>query len=343
MKVGVLTGGGDCPGLNAVIRAVSRRVLDRGDRVVGVLHGWRGLLEGQTVELGERDISGILPRGGTILRTSRTNPLASPETVERVLAGISQLDALVAIGGEDTLGVAARLHAEHGCHIVGVPKTIDNDIAGTDVTFGFDTAVSIATEAIDRLHSTAESHDRVMVCEVMGRHTGWIALTAGMAGGADMILIPELPLTVERCCEVIRRRHGRGKDFSIVVVSEGWELRFESGEARMVASVETDAFGHRRLGGIGDTLAREIEARTGFETRVTTLGHVQRGGTRTARDRVLATRFGLKAAELVYAGRWGDMAAERGSEVTSVPIREAVESLKTVPPELFEEASGFFG
>ncbi len=342
MKVGVLTGGGDCPGLNAVIRAVSRRVLDRGDTVVGVLHGWRGLLEGQTVELGERDISGILPRGGTILRTSRTNPLASPETAERVLAGLSQLDALVVIGGEDTLGVAARLHAEHGCHIVGVPKTIDNDISGTDVTFGFDTAVTIATEAIDRLHSTAESHDRVMVCEVMGRHTGWIALTAGMAGGADMILIPELPLTVERCCEVIRRRHGRGKDFSIVVVSEGWELRFESGDARMVASVETDAFGHRRLGGIGDMLAREIEARTGFETRVTTLGHVQRGGTPTARDRVLATRFGLKAAELVYAGRWGEMAAQRGSEVTSVPISEAVESLKTVPPELFEEASRFF-
>ena len=343
MRVGVLTGGGDCPGLNAVIRAVGRRVLDRGDTVVGVLHGWRGLLEGQTVELGERDISGILPRGGTILRTSRTNPLASPETTAQVLAGLDQLDALVAIGGEDTLGVAARLHAEHGSHIVGVPKTIDNDIAGTDVTFGFDTAVTIATEAIDRLHSTAESHDRVMVCEVMGRHTGWIALTAGIAGGADMILIPELPLTVERCCEVIRRRHSRGKDFSIVVVSEGWELRFESGESRMVASAETDAFGHARLGGIGDTLAREIESRTGFETRVTTLGHVQRGGTPTARDRVLATGFGLKAAELVYAGRWGEMAAQRGSEVTSVPISEAVASLKTVPPELFEQASAFFG
>ena len=342
MRVGVLTGGGDCPGLNAVIRAVSRKVLDRGDTVVGVLHGWRGVLEGQTVELGERDISGILPRGGTILRTSRTNPFASPEDVERVLAGLAQLDALVAIGGEDTLGVAARLHAEHGCHVVGVPKTIDNDIAGTDVTFGFDTAVAIATEAIDRLHSTAESHDRVMVCEVMGRHTGWIALHSGIAGGADMILIPELPLTVERCCEVISRRHARGKDFSIVVVSEGWELRFETGESRVVASAETDAFGHARLGGIGESLAREIESRTGFETRVTTLGHVQRGGTPTAHDRVLATRFGLKAAELVYAGAWGQMAAQRGSETTSVPIAEAVASLKTVPPELFEQASAFF-
>ena len=210
MKVGVLTGGGDCPGLNAVIRAVSRRVLDRGDRVVGVLHGWRGLLEGQTVELGERDISGILPRGGTILRTSRTNPLPRRRRWSEFWPA-SQLDALVAIGGEDTLGVAARLHAEHGCHIVGVPKTIDNDISGTDVTFGFDTAVAIATEAIDRLHSTAESHDRVMVCEVMGRHTGWIALTPGMAGGADMILIPERPLTVERCREFIRRRHGAAR------------------------------------------------------------------------------------------------------------------------------------
>jgi 6-phosphofructokinase 1 len=260
-----------------------------------------------------------------------------------VLTGLGQLDALVAIGGEDTLGVASRLTAEHGSPIVGVPKTIDNDIAGTDVTFGFDTAVAIATEAIDRLHSTAESHDRVMVCEVMGRHTGWIALTAGMAGGADMILIPELPLTVERCCEVIRHRHSRGKDFSIVVVSEGWELRFESGESRMVASAQTDAFGHARLGGIGDALAHEIEARTGFETRVTTLGHVQRGGTPTAHDRVLATRFGLKAAELVYAGRWGEMAAQRGPDVISVPLSDAVSSLKTVPPELFEQASAFFG
>jgi 6-phosphofructokinase 1 len=260
-----------------------------------------------------------------------------------VLAGLGQLDALVAIGGEDTLGVASRLHTEHGSRIVGIPKTIDNDIAGTDVTFGFDTAVAIATEAIDRLHSTAESHDRVMVCEVMGRHTGWIALTAGMAGGADMILIPELPLTVERCCEVIQRRHNRGKDFSIVVVSEGWELRFESGESQLVASAETDAFGHARLGGIGETLRHEIEARTGFETRVTTLGHVQRGGTPTARDRVLATQFGLKAAELVYAGSWGQMAAQRGAEVTSVPMSEAVASLKKVPPELFEQASTFFG
>ena len=343
MRVGILTGGGDCPGLNAVIRAVTRRALDRDCQVVGVLHGWRGLIDGTTRELSFADISGILPRGGTIIKTSRTNPFTVEGGVERVMAGMGMLDALVAIGGEDTLGVAARLHADHGASVVGVPKTIDNDLSGTDYTFGFDTAVSIATEAIDRLHSTAESHDRVMVCEVMGRHAGWIALHSGMAGGADVILIPEQPLTVERCCELIGRRHARGKDFSIVVVSEGWQLQFESGQSEVVAASATDAFGHARLGGIGGALAAEIEARTGFETRVTTLGHVQRGGSPTAHDRVLATRFGLKAAELVFEGQFGMMTALRGSEVVAVPIADAVAELKTVPIELYRQAEFFFG
>ncbi len=343
MRIGILTGGGDCPGLNAVIRAVTRRVIDEDGEVTGVLHGWRGLIEGAYRPLSFADISGILPRGGTILKTSRTNPYSTEDGVERVLASIAEMDALIAIGGEDTLGVAARLHAEHGAPIVGVPKTIDNDLSGTDVTFGFDTALSIATEAIDRLHSTAESHDRVMVCEVMGRHTGWIALRSGMAGGADVILIPEQPLTVERCCELIRRRHSRGKDFSIVVVSEGWQLQFEGGGSEIVATADTDSFGHARLGGIGGRLAAEIAERTGFETRVTTLGHVQRGGSPTAHDRVLATRFGLKAADLVLERNFGMMASLRGNEIVAVPIADAVAELNTVPPELYRQAEAFFG
>jgi phosphofructokinase-like protein len=343
MRIGMLTGGGDCPGLNAVIRAVARASIDHGDEVVGVLRGWRGMIDGQMRPLGAREVSGLLPRGGTILRTSRTNPFEEENGVERVLDHMSELDALVVIGGEDTLGVAARLHDEHGVHVVGVPKTIDNDLRGTDYTFGFDTAVTIATEAIDRLHSTAESHDRVMVCEVMGRHTGWIAVMAGMAGGADVILIPELPLTVEHCCELIRTRHTKGKDFSIVVVSEGYELRFEDGESRGVASSEVDAFGHARLGGVGAALASEIEHRTGFETRMTSLGHIQRGGSPTARDRVLATQFGLKAAELVRDGAWGMMAALRGDEIVAVPIADAVAELKVVPRHLYDQAAAFFG
>jgi ATP-dependent phosphofructokinase / diphosphate-dependent phosphofructokinase len=344
MRIGLLTGGGDCPGLNAVIRAVARTSLDHGDEVVGVLRGWRGMVEGQMRSLSNQDVSGLLPRGGTILRTSRTNPYDIDGGVERVLENLEGLDALVAIGGEDTLGVANRLHAEHGSHVVGVPKTIDNDLRGTDYTFGFDTAVTIATEAIDRLHSTAESHDRVMVCEVMGRHAGWIAVMSGMAGGADVILIPELPMTVEECCNLITTRHARGKDFSIVVVSEGYELRYESGESRSaVASADVDAFGHARLGGVGSELASEIQSRTGFETRMTSLGHIQRGGSPTARDRVLATRFGLKAAELVRAGDWGMMAALRGDDIVAVPIAEAVAELKLVPRELYDKAAAFFG
>jgi phosphofructokinase-like protein len=343
VRIGILTGGGDCPGLNAVIRAVTRRALDHDDTVIGVLHGWRGLIENTTRELTAADISGILPRGGTIVRTSRTNPFKVEGGLVRTLAALADLDALVVIGGEDTLGVAARLHAEHDAPVVGVPKTIDNDLSATDYTFGFDTALSIATEAIDRLHSTAESHDRVMVCEVMGRHAGWIALLSGMAGGADVVLIPEQPVSVEHACGLIERRHRRGKDFSIVVVSEGWELRFDSGETQLVSGAGADAFGHARLGGIGAVLAGEIEQRTGFETRVTQLGHVQRGGSPTAHDRVLATRFGLKAAELVFDGSFGQMAALRGNEIVAVPIADAVASLKTVPAELYAQAETLFG
>jgi len=344
--VGLLTGGGDCPGLNAVIRAVARRSFDRGDRVVGIREGWRGLVEGVVEELGPREVSGILPRGGTIIGTSRTNPYKVPGGVERVLETVDRLsiDALVVVGGEDTLGVASRLHSEHGVAVVGVPKTIDNDLSATDYTFGFDTAVSIATEAIDRLHTTAESHNRVMILEVMGRHTGWIAVVSGIAGGADVILIPEHPLTVEQACEEVRRRHDRGKDFSIVVVSEGWPLTTESGEGETVRRGEgVDQFGHVRLGGVGEALAREIEERTGFETRVTVLGHVQRGGSPTARDRVLATRFGLKAADLVAEGAFGQMAALRGDAIVAVPIAEAVAELKTVPRDWYDVAQAFFG
>jgi ATP-dependent phosphofructokinase / diphosphate-dependent phosphofructokinase len=346
MRIGVLTGGGDCPGLNAVIRAVARRSFARGHEVVGVQDGWRGLVEGLFEQLGPREISGLLPRGGTILGTTRTNPFKT-DSVDRVLEnfGAERLDALVAIGGEDTLGVAARLHREHKFPVVGVPKTIDNDLAATDYTFGFDTAVSIATEAIDRLHTTAESHNRVMVVEVMGRHTGWIAVMSGIAGGADVILIPEHPITVEQACTQLQRRHERGLDFSIVVVSEGYELTYESGEQRLVGeeASATDQFGHIKLGGVGDELAREIEQRTGYETRVTVLGHVQRGGTPTARDRVLATRYGLKAADLVHAGTFGRMAALHGDDIVDVSLDEATAELKTVPPGWYEVARAFFG
>ena len=346
-RVGVLTGGGDCPGLNAVIRAVGRRSLDRGHEVVGIREGWRGLVERRFQPLGPREISGILPRGGTILGTSRTNPFKSEDDLERLRQNWREqrLDALVAIGGEDTLGAAARLADDEGFPVVGVPKTIDNDLAATDYTFGFDTAVWIATEAIDRLHTTAESHNRVMVVEVMGRHTGWIAVMSGIAGGADVILIPEQPITVEEACSDLKRRHERGKDFSIVVVSEGYELTYESGERQQVAqeAAASDEFGHVRLGGVGDALGREIEERTGYETRVTVLGHVQRGGSPTPRDRILATRYGLKAADLVHQGEFGLMAALQGDRIVAVPLRDAVAELKTVPPDWYETAKAFFG
>ncbi|TML48344.1 MAG: 6-phosphofructokinase [Actinobacteria bacterium] len=331
MRIGILTGGGDCPGLNAVIRAVVRRSTDRGHEMVAVRDGWKGLTEGIFAPLGRREVSGILPRGGTILGTTRTNPYKVEDGVESVLRHFSDegLEALVAIGGEDTLGVAARLHHEHALPVVGVPKTIDNDLSGTDYTFGFDTAVSIATEAIDRLHTTAESHNRVMVVEVMGRHTGWTAVMSGIAGGADVIMIPEQPITVEDACRELAKRHDGGKDFSIIVVSEGYELTYESGEHRLVADEAraTDQFDHVVLGGVGDALAREIEERTGFETRVTVLGHVQRGGTPTPRDRVLATRFGLKAADLAHERRFGRMAALRGDTIVDVSLAEATREL----------------
>jgi ATP-dependent phosphofructokinase / diphosphate-dependent phosphofructokinase len=341
VKVGVLTGGGDCPGLNAVIRAVARRSFTRGHEVVGVREGWRGLVDGLLEPLGGSEISGLLPRGGTILGTSRTNPYRLDGGVEAVLENFAAegFDALVAIGGEDTLGVAARLHAEHELAVVGVPKTIDNDLSGTDYTFGFDTAVYICTEAIDRLHTTAESHNRVMVLEVMGRQVGWIAVVSGIAGGADVILIPEHPVSIEDACKEIQSRHRRGKDFSIVVVSEGYELE-EGGDEG-----EVDQFGHVRLSerGVGARVAHAIEQRTGFETRVTVLGHVQRGGSPTPRDRVLATRFGLKAADLVNEGRFGRMAALRGDSIVDVSLEEATAELKTVPEDWYEVARAFFG
>src|SRR5438093_3834216 len=340
-SLGILTGGGDCPGLNAVIRAVVRRADAAGWDVVAVREGWRGLVEPIFEELGPSQVSGILPRGGTIIGTSRTNPFKLEGAVERVLETFARsgLDALVAIGGEDTLGVASRLYEEHRFPVVGVPKTIDNDLSGTDYTFGFDTAVFIATEAIDRLHTTAESHNRVMVVEVMGRHTGWIAVMSGIAGGADVILIPEQPISIDEACDDIRRRHERGKDFSIVVVSEGFELE-GVGE-----SDDVDQFGHVRLSerGVGAALAREIERRTGYETRVTVLGHVQRGGSPTPRDRVLATRYGLKAADLVEEGKFGRMAALQGDDIVDVPLAEATAELKTVPAEWWTVAQAFFG
>jgi len=344
MRIGVLTGGGDCPGLNAVIRAVARRAWANGHEVIGVREGWRGMVEHLFEPLGPQQISGILPRGGTIIGTSRTNPYKVDGGVDRVRAAFDQLDALVAIGGEDTLGVASKLHNEFQLPVVGVPKTIDNDLSGTDYTFGFDTAVTVATEAIDRLHTTAESHNRVMVVEVMGRHVGWIAVMSGIAGGADVILIPEFPMTVEEACEEVRRRHARGKNFSIVVVSEGYELTYASGESRVVGGEAraSDQFGHVTLGGAGEIIGHEIEQRTGFETRVTVLGHVQRGGSPTPRDRVLATRFGLKAAELAHAGHFGQMAALRGDDVVAVSLEEATAQLKTVTPEWYAVAKAFF-
>ncbi len=342
MRVGILTGGGDCPGLNAVIRAVvkvgSRRF---GHEHVGVLRGWRGLLEQDALPLAPLDVSGLLARGGTILKSSRTNPFKDAESTAAAVAGFAGLglDALVAIGGEDTLGAASRLNAEHGLPIVGVPKTIDNDLSGTDFTFGFDTAVQIATFAIDRLHTTAESHDRVMVVEVMGRHAGWIALYSGIAGGADYILIPENPPDVDHVIDTLRARHDRGQDSSIVVVSEGVDLGDQGPEG------EIDEFGHARLAaqGVGDRLGVILREATGFDTRVTVLGHVQRGGTPTARDRILATRFGTRAAEMVADGLWGRMAALHGDTVTDVPLAEAVGTLKTVPPAYYELARPFFG
>ncbi len=341
MKVAILTGGGDCPGLNAVIRAVVRRGEQHGLEFIGIREGWRGLLENNHFRLTREAISGILHLGGTILGTSRTNPFkkeGGPERVIRTLAE-NNIGAVVAIGGEDTLGVAKRLF-ERGVNVVGVPKTIDNDLSGTDYTFGFDTAVTTATEAIDRLHTTAEAHNRAIVCEVMGRHAGHIALHSGMAGGADVILIPERPIVLDEVCQYLRTRLARGKRFSIVVVAEGAQLQRGKDE---VQTQELDEFGHVRLGGIGAYLAKEIERRTGIETRATVLGHIQRGGTPTARDRVLATRYGVFAADLVKEGRFGQMAALHGDAIVAVSLEEATRSLHLVDPKLYEVAEVFFG
>jgi 6-phosphofructokinase 1 len=346
MRVGILTAGGDCPGLNAVIRAAARRLLARGHEPVGLHRGYRGLAERDHLPLDQKAVSGILHLGGTILSTSNYNPFREPDGVEQVRAaqaGDARLDAVIAIGGEHTMMITRRLSEELGLPVIGVPKTIDNDVVGTDYTFGFDTAVQVVTDAIDRLHTTAQSHDRVMVVEVMGRNTGWIAVFAGIAGGADAILIPELELTVEDVAAAIARRHERGKDFSIVVVAEGAQLAFASGETRQIrASDEVDSYGYPRLGGIGVALATELEERTGYETRVTALGHVQRGGTPTATDRLLATRYGVHAADLVMAGETGRMVALHGTEMTSVPLAE-VDGIKTIDLRYLELAKTFFG
>jgi phosphofructokinase-like protein len=345
MRVGILTGGGDCPGLNAVIRAAARRLLRHGHEPIGLRRGYRGLAERDHVMLDQKGVSGILPLGGTILSTSNYNPFREPEGLEKVRAAqaAGPLDAVIAIGGEHTMMITRRLSEELGLPVIGVPKTIDNDVVGTDYTFGFDTAVQTVTSALDRLHTTAQSHDRVMVVEVMGRNTGWIAVFAGIAGGADGIVIPELELTVEEIAAAIMRRHERGKDFSIIVVAEGAELAFASGEQRQIrASEEVDSYGYPRLGGIGAALAVEIEARTGYETRVTTLGHVQRGGTPTATDRVLATQYGVHAADLVMAGETGRMVALHGTEMTSIPLEE-VDGIKTVDLRYLEIARTYFG
>ncbi len=340
-KIAVLTGGGDCPGINPVIRGIVRRAIKQGYLVIGIKNGWKGLIEKNTVPLDLNSVSGILPKGGTILGTSRTNPYKEEADLKRAKANFKSLgiDALIAIGGEDTLGVAHRLYKD-GFNLVGIPKTIDNDLSATDRTFGFDTAVNIATEAIDRLHTTAESHHRVMVVEVMGRHSGWIGLEAGIAGGADVILLPEFPSDIDEVCSLIKKRHGRGKTFSIVVAAEG--AKFKKGR-EVLQQEKLDAFGHVRLGGIGQILGEEIEKRTGFETRVTVLGHIQRGGSPTAYDRVLGTRYGVKAVELAIEGKFGQMASLQGNEITSVALEKAVGTLKTVPEELYNIAKIFFG
>ncbi|MDR8413427.1 6-phosphofructokinase [Nonomuraea sp. 3-1Str] len=341
MRIGVLTGGGDCPGLNAVIRAVVRKgVSVYGHEFVGFRDGWRGPLEGDTMPLDIQAVRGILPRGGTILGSSRTNPIKIEGGVDRIKENLASggVDALIAIGGEDTLGVARQLF-ERGVKVVGVPKTIDNDLSGTDYTFGFDTAVNIATEAIDRLHTTAESHHRALICEVMGRHAGWIALHAGMAGGANVILIPEKPFDIDRVCEYVESRF-RTRYSPILVVAEG--AHPIEGQMALQAG-ELDAFGHVRLGGIGEVLAKEIEKRTGKEARTTVLGHIQRGGTPTAFDRVLATRFGLQAIDAAHEGDHGTMVALRGTDIVRVSLDEATSELKTVPVERYAEAEVFFG
>ena len=343
MKVAVLTGGGDCPGLNAVIRGAVRKGINfHKFEMVGLRRGWAGALEWDTIPLDLDTVSGILPRGGTILYTSRTNPFKIEKGPERIIENFKKhaVNALVAIGGEDTLGVAHKLF-ELGFPVVGVPKTIDNDLSGTDATFGFDTAVSIVTEALDRIHTTAESHNRVMVVEVMGRHAGWIATAGGIAGGADVILISEKPFDIKEVTDLIKNRVSRGKSFSIIVVAEGAQPK--DGSDFFLKNQEKDSFGHVQLGGIGEALAKQIEKRTGFETRAVVLGHTQRGGTPTAYDRVLATRYGVAAIDLIKEKKFGQMVALRGNQIVSVPLKDAVTKLKTVDEDLYNIAKVFFG
>jgi ATP-dependent phosphofructokinase / diphosphate-dependent phosphofructokinase len=341
MRVGVLTGGGDCPGLNAVIRAVVRKgVTVYGHEFLGFRDGWRGPLDGDHRPLGIDQVRGILPRGGTILGSSRTNPIKVDGGVERIRKNLADggVDALIAIGGEDTLGVATQLHAQ-GVNVVGVPKTIDNDLNATDYTFGFDTAVNIATEAIDRLHTTAESHHRVLIVEVMGRHAGWIALHSGLAGGANVILIPEIRFDIDKVCAYVESRFS-ASFAPIIVVAEG---AMPADGDLVTKDTTKDSFGHVKLSGIGEWLAREIESRTGNEARTSVLGHIQRGGTPTAFDRWLATRFGLHAIDAVQEGDWGKMVSLRGTDVVRVPLADATTTLKTVDPSLYAEAEVFFG
>jgi len=341
-RIGILTGGGDCPGLNPVIRAAVRKGINEGYEIIGIKNGWKGLIENDTIKLDLAAVSGILPKGGTILGTSRTNPYKKEGGLQDVKDNYKKLglDALIAVGGEDTLGVAVKLMKDGITNIVGVPKTIDNDISSTDYTFGFDTAINTAMECIDKLHTTAESHHRVIVVEVMGRHAGWIAVEAGIAGGADIILIPEIPIDIAEVCSLLKKRHQRGKTFSIVVVAEGGKFK----ERTMVTQEERlDEFGHVRLGGIGELIAGEIEERTGYETRVSVLGHIQRGGTPTAFDRILGTRFGVKAVELVKNKKFGRMVALVGNKTVDVSIEGAVSVLKTVDMDLYEIAGVFFG
>ncbi len=345
MKIGMLTGGGDCPGLNAVIRAVVRKgIFHYHDEVVGFLEGWRGLIENQSVPLDLDTVSGILPRGGTILRTSRTNPSKHPDGIERCLTTLAahKIDALIAIGGDDTLSVAQKLY-EKGAMVVGVPKTIDNDLGGTDYTFGFDTACNVVCEAIDRVHTTAEAHNRIMVVEVMGRNAGWIALYSGIAGGADLILVPERPFDIDKVVESIQQRHERGRYFSIVVAAEGAKFAPTAGAgAPVLQDSEKDEFGHAKMGGIANVLAREIEKRTGFETRAVVLGHIQRGGSPSAFDRVLATRYGLGAIDMAHRGEFGCMAALRANKIVSIPMKEAVSRNRVVDDEMIHIADGLF-
>ncbi|MBI5048491.1 MAG: 6-phosphofructokinase [Deltaproteobacteria bacterium] len=342
MKIGILTGGGDCPGLNAVIRAVVRKAAHYKYDVLGIKDGWMGLIEANVIPLDIKSVTGILSRGGTILGTSRTNPFKSPDTAEKVVNNIKKLglDVVICVGGDDTLGVAAKL-LKQGIKTIGIPKTIDNDLYGTDFTFGFDTAVSIVTEALDRLHTTTEAHHRTMVVEVMGRHAGWIATYGGLAGGADMILIPETPFEVEGICKMVTKRAKEGRGFSIIVVAEGAVPK--GIEGYITKDVKKDAFGHVMLGGIGEFLAKEIEKKTGVETRHVVLGHLQRGGSPTAYDRILACRYGVRAVDLINEGKFGRMVALQGNKIVDIPLAEGVKQTKTVDMEIYKVAEVFFG